>query len=67
MKPRHPARSATEDMFRQRLENLLDFRHPLIRLSQEIEWGVFGESFGSLYDAELGRPGLPVFSTTLRS
>ena len=60
MKPREPGRSATEDMFRERLENLLDLRHPLVRLSNEIEWSVFSESFGALYDAELGRPGLPV-------
>jgi IS5 family transposase len=60
MKPREPERSATEDMFRERLENLLDMRHPLVRLSNEIEWSVFSEPFGALYDAELGRPGLPV-------
>ena len=60
MKPIEPLRSGMEDMFRERLENLLDLRHPLVRLSERIEWSVFSESFGVLYDAELGRPGLPV-------
>lgn len=36
MKPVEPIRSGTEDMFRERLENLLDLRHPLARLSHEI-------------------------------
>ena len=60
MKPLEPIQSATEDMFRERLENLLDLRHPLIRLSLQIEWSVFNQSFGELYDAEIGRPGLPI-------
>lgn len=47
-------------MFRQRLENLIDLRHPLVRLAGEMDWQVFSDSFGSLYDAEHGRPGLPV-------
>ena len=60
MKPREVERSLIEDMFRHRLENLLDLRHPLLRLSQEIDWEVFSKTFGALYDAEQGRPGLPV-------
>lgn len=60
MKPREQVSSGMEDMFRHRLENLLDRRHPLIRLAQEIDWSVFSQSFGGLYDAELGRPGLPI-------
>ena len=60
MKPREQDRSATEELFRHRSENLLDLRHPLIRLSHEVEWDVFDESFGLLYDAEQGRLGLPV-------
>jgi transposase, IS5 family len=38
----------------------LDFRHPLVRLSEELDWEVFTEAFGPLYDAEQGRPGLPI-------
>ena len=60
MKPQEQGWSGTEDLFRQRLENLLDLRHPLARLAGEIEWSVLSESFGVLYDAEQGRPGLPI-------
>ena len=37
----------------------MDLRHPLTRLAGEIEWSVLSESFGVLYDAAQGRPGLP--------
>ena len=60
MKPVEQTRSGTEDLFRQRLENLLDLRHPLARLSAQINWSAFSKSFGAVYDAELGRPGLPL-------
>lgn len=47
-------------MFGPRLGNLLDRRHPLARLSARIDWSAFSQSFGVLYDAKLGRPGLPL-------
>jgi IS5 family transposase len=45
-------------MFRNRLDNLIDMRHELVRLAGLIEWKRFDEAFGILY-AEKGRPGLP--------
>ena len=60
MKPQEQGWSGTEDLFGQRLETLLDLRHPLARLAGETEWSVLSESFGVLYDAEQGRPGLPI-------
>jgi transposase, IS5 family len=52
-----PAAGET-DMFRNRLDNLIDMRHELVRLAGLIEWKRFDEAFGILY-AEKGRPGLP--------
>lgn len=52
-----PSRSET-DMFRNRLENMIDMRHELVRLAGLIDWKRFDDAFGSLY-AEKGRPGLP--------
>ena len=46
------------DLFRNRLDNLIDKRHELARLSGLIDWKRFDEAFGALY-AEKGRPGLP--------
>ena len=46
------------DMFRNRLDNMIDMRHELVRLARLIDWKRFDEAFGGLY-AEKGRPGLP--------
>jgi transposase, IS5 family len=46
------------DMFRNRLDNIIDMRHELVRLAGLIDWKRFDEAFGGLY-AEKGRPGLP--------
>jgi IS5 family transposase len=52
-----PAAGET-DMFRNRLDNMIDMRHGLVRLAGLIAWKRFDEAFGTLY-AEKGRPGLP--------
>ena len=46
------------DLFRNRLDNLIDLRHELARLAGLIDWKRFDDAFGELY-AEKGRPGLP--------
>jgi hypothetical protein len=45
------------DMFRNRLDNMIDMRHDLVRLTGLIDWKRFDEAFGDLY-AEKGRPGV---------
>jgi IS5 family transposase len=58
MRPKQPAAEPQEDLFRARLENLVDLRHALVRLAGLIEWGRFEAEFGALY-TDGGRPGLP--------
>jgi transposase, IS5 family len=58
MRPKSPIPSATDDLFRHRLSNILDQRHALLRLAGLIEWSRFEQEYGALY-AEQGRPGLP--------
>lgn len=48
------------DLFRSKLEQILDHSHPLYRLAGQIQWSVFEEAFGSLYVEDNGRPGLPI-------
>jgi IS5 family transposase len=55
MKPKKPKQRDHEDLFRSRLDQILDRRHPLYRLATQIDWSVFDKKFGSLY-AEKGRP-----------
>ena len=59
MKPKEQQRSACEDLFRIRLEQMLDQRHALYRLTGKIDWSVAEARFGGLY-AEEGRPGIPI-------
>jgi IS5 family transposase len=58
MRPKSPSPSATDDLFRNRLSNILDQRHALLRLAGLINWSRFEQEYGALY-AEHGRPGLP--------
>ena len=46
------------DLFRARLDQILDRTHPLFKLANQINWSVFDKQFGSLY-AEKGRPAKP--------
>jgi IS5 family transposase len=59
MRPKQPAAEPQEDLFRARLANLVDPRHPLVRLAGLIDWGRFETEFGALYTDAIGRPGLP--------
>ena len=58
MRPKQPKAEPQEDLFRARLENLVDPRHALVRLAGLIDWGRFEAAFGPLY-MDGGRPGLP--------
>ena len=44
-------------MFRNRLDNQLNQRHPLFKLAHTIDWQIFDEAFGKLYCADNGSPG----------
>ena len=45
------------DLFRQELVNLIDLRHPLVKLAQAVDWKSCESRFGGLYAAGIGRPG----------
>jgi IS5 family transposase len=59
MKPKKLERSKADDLFRMRLDNIIDLRHPLVRLAHETDWAFFEAAIEPLY-AEHGRPGVPV-------
>src|SRR5919199_170354 len=58
MGPKPPTTSDNADLFRSRLENLLDHQHPLYRLAGLIDWSQFDRAFGRFY-RPLGRPAKP--------
>ena len=58
MTPRQPdaaTRTAT-DLFRERLDNMLNQRHELYRLADLVDWSV-DKAFGALYCPDNGCPG----------
>ncbi len=59
MKPKEPANRPENDLFRMELENLIDRRHELVRLSEVIDWDGIASEFGALYVDRKGRPGIP--------
>ena len=46
-----------EELFKSRLDQMLDSRHPLLRLAKAIDWEYFEKEFGKFYVEKVGRPG----------
>ena len=57
MPPKKSVRTEHE-LFRSRLENMIDMEHALVKLAGLIDWSGFDEAFGRFY-TQKGRPGLP--------
>ena len=57
MKPQPPADSPTDDLFRNRLDNLIDRRHEWVRLATLIDWERFDRQWGEAF-CEHGRPAI---------
>ncbi len=48
------------DLFRNRLDQIVNMKHELILLAQRIEWSCFEREFGAFYVEKKGRPGKPI-------
>jgi transposase, IS5 family len=57
MRPSHSL-SGKVDLFRERLETIIDPRHPLVRLAGLVPWSRFDDAFGRFY-RPIGRPAKP--------
>jgi IS5 family transposase len=49
-----------EELFKSRLDQMLDPKHPLFRLANAIDWEYFEKEFGKFYVENVGRPGKPI-------
>jgi IS5 family transposase len=56
MTPEKPETHPSHDLFRNRLDNMLNHRHELYRLADLIDWSMFDNEFGSLYCPDNGCP-----------
>ena len=58
MKPRERRETGQRDLFRARLDQIIDLGHPLVVLAGKIDWGFLEERFGAVYEDRPGRPPL---------
>lgn len=58
MKPKIREKSVSEDLFRTRLDNIINLRHELVKLSTAIDWDFLDHRVGAFYATE-GRPATP--------
>jgi hypothetical protein len=47
------------DLFRSRLDQIIDLKHPLVALGRTVDWEFLEREFGAVYTDDPGRPPLP--------
>ena len=60
MKPRARRQTGQNDLFKARLDQIIDLDHELVQLGLAIEWAFLEAAFGAAYSDEPGQPPLPV-------
>ncbi|BCG82932.1 hypothetical protein MesoLj113b_64740 [Mesorhizobium sp. 113-3-3] len=58
-RPREKRETGKQDLFRSRLDQIINMKHELVRLAQAIDWPVLEERFGAVYSDGPGMPPLP--------
>ena len=59
MGPRDERHTPQDDLFRSELVNLIDPRHPLVKLADRIDWSVFEREWSELFASPTGRSAAP--------
>ena len=59
MKPQERRETGQGDLLRSRLDQIVDMRHPLVRLAREVDWRFLETRFGEAYSDGPGQPPLP--------
>src|ERR1700758_2240051 len=59
MRPRERRESGEQDLFRSRLDQIIDMTHELVKLARAIDWQFLKETFGAVYSDKPGQPPLP--------
>ena len=59
MRPKERRTTGQADIFRSRLDQIIDLKHPLVQLAQTIDWGFLEAELGAVYTDKPGRPPLP--------
>ena len=59
MRPKECREGGQSDLFRARLDEIVDLGHSLVRLAATIDWRFLEERFGTVYTDKPGQPPLP--------
>jgi IS5 family transposase len=59
MRPKERRDSGQKDLFRARLDQVVDMRHPLAKLAASVDWVFLETRFGAAYTDKPGHPPLP--------
>jgi IS5 family transposase len=59
MLPRERRETGEQDLFRSRLDQIIDLKHPLVALARTVDWGFLESRFGEVYTDDPGHPPLP--------
>jgi hypothetical protein len=59
MRPKERRESGQSDLFKARLDQIVDMGHPLAKLAATIDWRFLEERFGAVYSDKPGHPPLP--------
>src|SRR6202790_470571 len=59
MRPRERRESGEQDLFRSRLDQIIDMKHALVKLARRIVGNYLEKTSGEVYGAGAGRPPLP--------
>jgi transposase, IS5 family len=58
-RPREKRETGEQDLFRSRLDQIINMKHELVRLAQAIDWPALEARFGTVYSDGPGMPPLP--------
>jgi hypothetical protein len=59
MRPKERREVGEQDLFRSRLDQIIDLEHALVKLAKAIDWRFLEEKFGEAYSDRPGHPPLP--------
>src|SRR5579872_6773348 len=59
MQPKERRETGEQDLFRSRLDQIIDLQHALVRLARAIDWRFLEEKLGAVYTDKPGHPPLP--------
>jgi transposase, IS5 family len=59
MKPRERRETGQSDLFKARLDQIINLEHELVRLGRVLDWRFLETGFGAVYSDDGGQPPLP--------